>query len=94
MYELKGAPRAVDFLARYYGVRRMKIVVDGRRVGGKYLAVYEDNVAYFKKHSLKKRIVLHEFYHHLAYNKLVSSDGEEKKAREYARKMSQNTWKQ
>ena len=33
IYELKGAQRAVNLLARYYGIRRMKIVVDGRRVG-------------------------------------------------------------
>lgn len=30
-YELKGVQRAVDLLSRYYGIRRMKIVVDGRR---------------------------------------------------------------
>ena len=61
VYELSGAQKAVDFLAKYYKVRSMKIVVDGRKVGGKYLAVYEDNVSYFKKRSLKKKIVLHEF---------------------------------
>lgn len=87
VYELLGAQKAVDFLAKYYRVRRMKIVVDGRRVGRKYLAVYCDNIAYFKRHSLRKRIVLHEFYHHLVFNEVVSSDGEERKAREYARKM-------
>ena len=87
VYELLGAQKAVDFLAKYYRVRRMKIVVDGRKVGRKYLAVYEDNVSYFKKRGLKKRIVLHEFYHHLAHNNIVSSKGEEQKAREYARKM-------
>lgn len=57
-------------------------------VGRKYLAVYSDNVAYFKKKSLRKRIVLHEFYHHLVYSEVVSSDGEEKKAKEYAKKIS------
>ena len=88
MYELKGAQKAVDFLAKYYKVRRMKIVVDGRRVGGKYLAVYDDNISYFKKRSLKKKIVLHEFYHHLAHNNIVSSEGEERKAENYARKMN------
>ena len=87
VYELRGAQKAVDYLAKHYKVRRMKIVVDGRRVGRKYLAIYEDNVSYFKKRSLKKKIVLHEFYHHLAYNEVVSSKGEERKADKYARKM-------
>ena len=87
MYELKGAQKAVDFLAKYYGVRRMRIVVDGRRVGAKYLAVYEDNVSYFKKCSLQKRTVLHEFYHHLAHNGIVTSEGEEREAEKYARNM-------
>ena len=87
VYELMGAQKAVDFLAKYYKVRRMKIVVDGRRVGRKYLAIYDDNISYFKKRSLKKKTVLHEFYHHLAYNNIVSSEGEEQKAEKYARKM-------
>ena len=87
IYELKGAQKAVDFLAKYYRVKRMKIVVDGRKVGGKYLAVYQDNISYFKKRSIKKKIVLHEFYHHLAHNNMVSSKGEEKEAKKYARKM-------
>ena len=87
VYELLGAQKAVDFLAKHYGVRRMKIVLDGRKVGGKYLAVYQDNISYFKKRSIKKKIVLHEFYHHLAHNNIVSSKGEEQKAKKYARKM-------
>ena len=33
MYELKGALKAVDMLSSYHGIRRMKIVVDGRKVG-------------------------------------------------------------
>jgi hypothetical protein len=65
----------------------MKIVVDGRRVGGNYLAAYEDNVSYFKKSSLNKRTMLHEFYHHLVNNGRVTSEGEERKAENYARKM-------
>ena len=31
-YELKGAQKAVNILTEYYGIRRMKIIVDGRRV--------------------------------------------------------------
>lgn len=64
-YELKGAQKAVDILSRYYGIRKMKIIVDGRRVGNSYEACYNDNFAYFKKRGLNKRNVLHKFYHHL-----------------------------
>lgn len=66
-YELKGAQKAVNVLSKYYGIRRMKIVVDGRKVGNNDDACYYDSVAYFKKRRLNKRNVLHEFYHHLAY---------------------------
>lgn len=31
-YELKGAEKAVKVLTEFYGIRRMKIIVDGRRV--------------------------------------------------------------
>ena len=88
VYELMGAQKAVDFLARHYKVRKMKIVVNGRKVGRKYLAIYDDNISYFKKCSLKKKIVLHEFYHHLAQNNIVPSKGEERKAENYARKIA------
>lgn len=66
-YELKDAQVGVNVLSKYYGIRRMKIVVDGRRVGRGSNACYEHYVAYFKKRGLNKRTVLHEFYHHLAY---------------------------
>ena len=36
-YELKGVQKAVDMLSRYYGIRRVKIVVDGRRVGARVM---------------------------------------------------------
>jgi hypothetical protein len=32
-YELEGCQKATDFLTEYYGVRRMKIVLNGRKVG-------------------------------------------------------------
>lgn len=66
-YELKGAQRGVDVLARYYGIRRMRIILDGRRVGNGDEACYGENKAYFTKRGLDKFNVLHEFYHHLAY---------------------------
>ena len=66
-YELKGAQKAVNLLAKYYGIEKMKITVNGRKVGNRYDACYYECVAYFKKTGLNKRNVLHEFYHHLVY---------------------------
>ena len=86
-YELKGAQKAVDILSRHYGIRRMKIIVDGRMVGKGNEASYNECTAYFKKMGLNKRNVLHEFYHHLAYiYDLESSDRkEELNANRYVR---------
>ena len=67
IYELEGCRKAVDFLTKYYGVRQMKIKLDGRKVGNGNIAIYFQNSAYFSKRGLKKRTVLHELYHHLAY---------------------------
>jgi hypothetical protein len=78
---------AVDFLAEYYGVRKMKIILDGRKVGNGDVAVYFQNRAYFSKRGLKKRTVLHELYHHLVYvNGLdISKRTEERDADRFAR---------
>jgi len=65
VYELKGCQKAVNFLTEYYGVRRMKVILDGKRVGNGDIAVYFQNRAYFTKRGLTKRTVLHELYHHL-----------------------------
>ena len=69
VYELEGCQKAVNFLTKYYGVRRMKIVLNGRKVGNGDEACYEDYVAYFTKKGLDKSNVLHELYHHLVYVK-------------------------
>jgi len=66
-YELKGCQKAVNLLTGYYGVRRTKIVVNGRRVGNGDEACYYENKVYFTKRGLNRRNVLHELYHHLAY---------------------------
>jgi hypothetical protein len=68
-YELKGAQRGVDVLTEYYGVERMKIILDGRKVGKGNVADYFENIACFTKKGLKKRNVLHELYHHIVENK-------------------------
>jgi hypothetical protein len=88
-YELKGCQKAVDFLTRYYGIRRMKIVLNGRKVGIGDEVCYNRNVAYFTKRGLNKSNILHELYHHLAYvNEWEMSERrEETEANEYARKI-------
>jgi hypothetical protein len=81
VYELEGCQRAVDYLTKYYGVRRMRIVVNGRKVGNGDLACYEENKAYFSKRGLTKRTVLHELHHHLVdVNDLDISDTKEERA--------------
>ena len=87
VYELEGCQTAVDFLTKYYRVRRMRIILDGRRVGNGDIAVCFQNRAYFTKRGLNKRTVLHELYHHLVYvNGLeMSQRTEEKAASSYAR---------
>ena len=91
-YELKGAQRAVGLLSRYYRIRRMKIVVDGKRVGNNDQACYENYVAYFKRKWLNKHNALHEFYHHLAYvfDWVMSDKREEREANRYARTILKN----
>jgi len=93
-YELKGCQKATDFLTEYYGIRRMKIVLNGRKVGNGDSACYIENKAYFTKRGLNKRTVLHELYHHLAHSKgLDNLDGiEEKEANSYARELMKNRY--
>jgi hypothetical protein len=65
----------------------MKIILNGRKVGNGYIAYYFENKAYFTKRGLKKRTVLHELYHHLAYSKLMEKPDriEEREANGYVR---------
>jgi hypothetical protein len=90
-YELHGCQKAVDFLTKYYGARRMKIVLDGKRVGKNkangWIACYSKNKAHFTKRGLNRRTVLHELYHHLLYVKGLgmSQKKEETAANSYAR---------
>ena len=87
VYELEGCQKAVNFLTDYYGTRRIKIILNGKKVGKHNIALYYENKAYFTKKGLKKRTVLHELYHHLVYSKgMKTPDGtEEKEANNYAR---------
>jgi len=76
-------------LTKCYEIRRIKIVLDGRRVGNGDIAVYFENKAYFTKRGLNKRNVLHELDHHLAYGKKweMSERIEETEASRYARRV-------
>jgi hypothetical protein len=86
-YKLEGCRKAVDFLANHYRVRPMRIILNGRKVGKRYVAVYFQNRAYFTKKGLTKRTILHELYHHLVHvNGLDMSEmKEERAANAYAR---------
>jgi hypothetical protein len=88
-YELKGCQKAVDFLTEHYGVRKMRIILNGRKVGNGDRACYFENKAYFTKRGLKKRTVLHELYHHLIFVKGIDKPNraEEKEANLFARKL-------
>ena len=87
IYELEGCQKAVNYLTKYYRIRRMRIVLDGKRVRKEWVAWYLENKACFKKEGLKKRIVLHEFYHHIANAKgfEMTLTEEERQARLYSR---------
>lgn len=83
VYELKGCQEAVNYLTKHYGVRPMRIILKGRRVGNGDIAVYcyGMNRAYFTKKGLTKQTVLHELYHHLAYvSRLEMSNAKEERA--------------
>ncbi len=73
--------------AKYSGVRRMKIKLNGRKVGDRCIASYFQNRAYFTKKGLTKRTVLHELYHHFIYvNGLkIAERKEERDANGYVR---------
>jgi hypothetical protein len=87
IHELEGCKKAVDFLTRYYRVRPMRIILNGRKVGNGDIAVYFQNRAYFTKKGLTKRTILHELYHHLTYvNDIdMSTTREERAADSFAR---------
>jgi hypothetical protein len=68
-YELKGAERAVNVLTEYYGIPKMKIILNGRRVMRACEADYFEGIACFTKKGLNKRNVLHELCHHILENK-------------------------
>jgi hypothetical protein len=92
IYELEGCQKAVNYLTKYYRVRRMRIILNGKRVKKEWFAWYLENQACFKKEGLTKRIVLHELYHHLVElrNLEIALKTEEKEANAYARLFLKN----
>jgi hypothetical protein len=92
IYELKGCQKAIDYLTEFYNVKRMRLWLNGRKVGKNYIAYYLENHAYFKKIGLRKQVVLHEFYHHLinCNNIEIKLPQEEKEANCYAREFRQH----
>lgn len=93
IYETQGCQRAVDYLTQYYGVRRLKLIIDGRKVittktHKKYAAHYYRNKAYFVRRFLNRSTVLHELFHHLVEAKRLTMPlyEEERRADEFGRK--------
>jgi hypothetical protein len=70
----------------------MRIILNGKRVRKEWVAWYLENQACFKKNGLRKRIVLHELYHHLVEVKSFEMPlrTEEKEANYYARYFLRN----
>jgi hypothetical protein len=87
IYELEGCQIAVNFLTEYYGIKRMRITLNGRKVGNGDDAAYIENKAYFSKKGLNKSTILHELYHHLIEAKGIEMPlrKEEKEANNYAK---------
>jgi len=92
-YELNGAQRAIDLMCNFYGVPRMRVILNGRRVGAKksngWQACYFKGKAYFTKQGLNRKNVLHEFFHHLVdCRKLdIHEVTEERQAEKYSRQL-------
>ena len=68
-YELKGAQKGVDILTKHYGIPKMEIILNGRKVMRGCECNYFEGIACFTKRGLNKRNVLHEFYHHFVDTK-------------------------
>lgn len=84
-----GAQKAVEVLTEYYGVRRVKVILDGIRVMKGCDCDYFNGIATFTKKGLNRRNVLHELYHHVVESKGIemSERKEEREAKRFARKI-------
>ena len=91
--KLRGYQRGIDLLSAYYCVKKMKVVLDGRRVGNGDLACYHRNKAYFSRKGLNESNLLHEFCHFLLEKKSFEMPvgTEEREANNYAREFLRKT---
>ena len=90
--ELKGSQKGINLLSEHYGVKRMRVILDGRKVGNGDLACYCRNKAHFSRKGLNRRNLLHEFYHHLLEAKGIEIPTriEEKEANNYTKEFLKN----
>ena len=80
IYETQGCQHAINYLSKFYRIPRMRIIVNGRKTGKTCVAFYEDGKATFRKSSLNKVNVTHEFFHHLVNcRRLKMAEREEEK---------------
>jgi len=88
-YGLRGAEKAVEVLTEYYGIPKMKIILNGRRVMRACECDYFEGIACFTKKGLNKRNILHELYHHVVENKgiEISERKEEREANRFVREV-------
>jgi len=88
-YELRGAEKAVEVLTEYYGIPKMKIILNGRRVMRACECDYFEGKACFTNTGLNKRNVLHELYHHVVESKELNMSWrkEERLANLFVRKV-------
>ena len=91
-YELKGAQKGVNVLTEYYGIPKMKIILNGRRVMRACECDYFEGIACFTKKGLNKRNVIHELYHHIVENKglEISERKEEREAIRFVREITRH----
>lgn len=43
-YELKGCHKAVNYLTDYYSVKKMRIILNGKKVGKGCVGLYSENI--------------------------------------------------
>jgi hypothetical protein len=55
IYELEGYQKAVNYLTAHYGVNKMRVVLNGKKVIKGFLTNYFENTAYFTNKGLNRR---------------------------------------
>lgn len=66
-------------LSEFYGIAPMRNYTDPTKVSAKAIACYHsmDRAAYYKEPTAAKDVVLHEFFHHLHAENVVSLNSDE-----------------